>query len=57
MTMKRRSFLAGSLAGAANAAPAARAAAWIDVHVYLSRWPFRKIIADDTAALVAKLRA
>ena len=58
MKMKRRSFLAGSLAGTANAAPAAGASTeWIDVHVYLSRWPFRKIIGDDTDPLAAQLRA
>ncbi len=29
----------------------------IDTHVYLSRWPFRRLPGDETPALVQKLRA
>jgi uncharacterized protein len=29
----------------------------IDVNVYLSRWPFRRLSCDETPALVAKLRS
>jgi uncharacterized protein len=28
----------------------------VDTNVYLSRWPFRRVLGDDPAALVAKLR-
>jgi uncharacterized protein len=56
--MNRRRFLAGSAAGAA--APRLVAAGdtegLIDTHVYLSRWPFRRMSGDQTPALVAKLR-
>jgi predicted TIM-barrel fold metal-dependent hydrolase len=40
-------------ASAADAAPSGL----IDTNVYLSRWPLRRLPCDDTAALVAKLRA
>jgi predicted TIM-barrel fold metal-dependent hydrolase len=29
----------------------------IDTNVYLSRWPFRRVAGDETAALVAKLKS
>jgi predicted TIM-barrel fold metal-dependent hydrolase len=40
----------------ANAAPSSLRGL-IDVNVYLSRWPMRRVQFDETAALVAKLRA
>jgi hypothetical protein len=43
----------GSVAEAAETAPAG----FIDTNVYLSRWPLRRLPCDETAALVAKLRA
>ena len=63
--VNRRSFLQGSLSSAAcplrlaaeaGAAPLAGAARIIDVHVYASRWPFRRIRGDGTPELVAMLR-
>jgi len=47
----------GTLA-AVHAGPAAAATAegLIDVNVYLSRWPLRRLPGEDTADLVAKLR-
>jgi predicted TIM-barrel fold metal-dependent hydrolase len=59
----------GSLAGDAAAEPPRqlaalsegaqdepRAGSLVDVNVYLSRWPFRRLPGDETAALVAELR-
>jgi hypothetical protein len=58
----RRDFLktAAIAAGAVllrNDAVAKPADGLIDTNVYLSRWPLRRLPCDDTAALVAKLRA
>ena len=60
----RRTFLKSSLAVAALATPAARAAdstraaglGLVDTNVNLSRWPFRRCPLDEPPALVAKLR-
>ncbi|MCX6624256.1 MAG: hypothetical protein NTY38_24975, partial [Acidobacteria bacterium] len=56
--MNRRRFLAGSTAGAAASrlVAAGDAGGLIDTHVYLSRWPFRRMSGDQTAALAGKLR-
>jgi len=62
----RRDFLKAALAATgaaalsdANAAqgPKPGPLGLIDTNVYLSRWPLRRLPCDDTAALVAKLRA
>jgi hypothetical protein len=55
--MNRRSFLKGS--AGAGLAPGLRAEASggvVDTHVYLSRWPFRRIPCDSTPELVMLLR-
>lgn len=55
--MNRRNFLKGSVG--AGFVPAVRAAApggVVDTHVYLSRWPFRRIQYDSTPELAALLR-
>jgi len=65
MTIQRRSFVTGPLAGAVSAglarvpgaSGAAPAAPWIDTHVYLPRWPFRTIAGAETGQLAARLRA
>lgn len=62
--LPRRDFLKVTLAatGAAlldSASPASQSpapAAWIDVNVSLSRWPYRRLALDDTNALATKLR-
>src|SRR5689334_13838557 len=67
--MTRRNFLkTTSVLAAAHglaieklraAKPAARSSnrsAFIDVNVSLSRWPFRRLPADETGSLIAKLR-
>jgi len=67
--MTRRNFLKTATVLAAThvvpiesvhaAKPAARSSnrpAFIDVNVSLSRWPFRRLPADETGSLVAKLR-
>ncbi len=65
-SLDRRDFLkvvavaagAASLGRASVAESAAAAAPGLtDTNVYLSRWPLRRLALDDTAALVAKLRA
>jgi len=63
-SLPRRDFLKLAMAatglaatGNLNAAPATdRKAGLVDVNVYLSRWPLRRLPLDDTAELVAKLR-
>lgn len=65
----RRSFLKGSLLSAASGTPLAPAAAVaaqtsatagngriVDTHVYLSRWPGRRVIGDQPTELVAELK-
>lgn len=62
----RREFLQGSVAVAAAALAAGEIAAQetakpqaakiIDTHVYLGRWPFRRLPQDEPAALVEHLR-
>ena len=67
----RRKFIATAVGAAAAAAAAFSASSparagkksggpslsiLIDTHVYLGRWPFRRLPLDETAALVAKLR-
>jgi predicted TIM-barrel fold metal-dependent hydrolase len=42
--------------GAALAGESVVGADLIDTNVYLSRWPFRRVWADDTANLVSKLK-
>ena len=65
-SLDRREFLKATVAAAsvaalqnASAAKPAESAPTdlIDVNVNLSRWPLRRLPCDDTAALVAKLRA
>ena len=52
--MNRRHFLATPAATLLAAAPATGI---IDTHVYLSRWPFRRLPGDDTAALIHRLQS
>jgi predicted TIM-barrel fold metal-dependent hydrolase len=65
----RRDFLQGSLLAAAGAGICTQtppsgadanqpkaSSAIVDTNVYISRWPFRRIPADDTAQLVELLR-
>jgi predicted TIM-barrel fold metal-dependent hydrolase len=65
--VSRRNFLKGSTTAAVSAGPllvtdaqdapaAARARDIIDTHVYLSRWPARRISGDETTELVDLLR-
>ena len=58
----RRDFLKTAVVAAGavwlrSAAAAKPADALIDTNVYLSHWPLRRLPCDDTAKLVAKLRA
>jgi uncharacterized protein len=57
----RREFLKATLAGTtivtAGVGASSGRAGLIDVNVSLSRWPTRRLRFDDTATLVAKLRA
>jgi len=54
--IERRTFLKGSAAAAtARGAPGA-AREIIDTHVYLFRWPFRRLRDDETPRLVEMLR-
>lgn len=57
--LNRRGFLAAPAAGAAASLLGAAAAAQdiVDTHVYLSRWPGRRLKGDETPDLVALLRA
>jgi predicted TIM-barrel fold metal-dependent hydrolase len=58
----RRNFMKGSLATAASAGAAPQASApagtqrIVDTHVYLSRWPGRRMIGDQPDELVSRLR-
>ncbi len=56
--MNRRHFLHGSAAGALAPRSSLSKAVGelIDTHVYLSRWPFRRLSADEPPALIARLR-
>ena len=57
--LSRRDFLAATAAlGAVATLRAAgdAAAPLVDTHVYLGRWPFRRVPLDEPAALVGKLR-
>jgi uncharacterized protein len=65
-SLDRREFLKAAVAAAGVAAlqgattasaAASTPAELIDVNVSLSRWPLRRLPCDDTAALVARLRA
>ncbi len=64
--ISRRAFLGATVAATTLALPAGQAAAviqpaavrggLIDVNVSLSRWPLRRLLYDETPALVARLR-
>lgn len=62
VSVNRRGFLKGSLASAASAGPllsapfAAAARGIVDTHVYVSRWPTRRMKGDQTPELVEILR-
>jgi uncharacterized protein len=47
---------AAAPSGSGRPAPGAGTADLIDTHVYLSRWPYRRLPCDETSKLVAKLR-
>ena len=53
--IERRTFLKGSLV-VPRAKPPAPRAEIIDTHVYLFRWPFRRLRDDETPRLVEMLR-
>ncbi len=62
-SLDRRDFLqlaaatgVGALAAARGGQAAATPTGLIDVNVYLSRWPLRRLPGDDTADLVSRLR-
>lgn len=54
----RRTFLGGSVgaAGALSGSAPDASPEIVDTHVYLSRWPFRRMDCDETPQLVSMLR-
>lgn len=59
VTVNRRNFLQGSLASASAAKPllsAQNPKQIVDTHVYLSRWPTRRMFGDQTPELVEILQ-
>lgn len=60
--MRRRGFVQAAAAAAAGSVAIARAVlpeagSLVDTNVSLSRWPLRRLPADETPALIAKLRS